>query len=230
MFADTNPNVKLCVYICPKNFYRQNLTSNRTCVSQCLANYFIDYINLICVSTCPNGSYAYVNGTCLTNCPGGFYADANLRICNTTCASGNFRDVVNNFCVVQCPPGYFGDITGGYICVKTCSVSTQYANPVTRLCVVKTSCTSPYIYADDFSRQCVTLCPQSQSTFGDSTANYCNTSCPWTAGAYYFRDPSTQTCVQTCPTNPSYFADNTTKSCVLTCPNTYYAVISTRTC
>lgn len=123
-FADTNPNVKLCVFICPPNFYRQNLTANHTCVSSCLTNYFIDYINLICVQTCPNGTYAYVNGSCLTNCPSGFYADDNLNICNTTCANGRFRDVKTRFCVSLCSAGYFGDITGGYICTKTCSVVT----------------------------------------------------------------------------------------------------------
>ena len=124
MFADTNPHVKMCVYICPDGFYRQNLTSNRTCVSTCLANYFIDYVNLLCVSTCPNGTYAYVDGTCVSFCPSSFYADENLHICNTTCAGGDFRDPTNNYCVVQCPPGYFGDITGGYICRTICSVST----------------------------------------------------------------------------------------------------------
>ena len=124
LFADTNPNVKKCVYICPANFYRQNITTNRTCVSACLPNYFIDYVNLICVATCPAGSYSYTNGTCLFGCPTGFYADGNLHICNTTCAGGRFRDPTSNYCVVQCPPGYFGDITGGYICVTTCSVTT----------------------------------------------------------------------------------------------------------
>lgn len=33
MFADTNPNIKMCVYVCPKGFYIQNITANRTCVS-----------------------------------------------------------------------------------------------------------------------------------------------------------------------------------------------------
>ena len=75
MFADTNPNVKLCVYICPAGYYQQNLINNHTCVSICLANYFIDYVNLLCVATCPNGSYAYTNGSCVKSCPTGFYAD-----------------------------------------------------------------------------------------------------------------------------------------------------------
>lgn len=124
LFADTNPNVKLCVYICPDGFYRQNITNNRTCVSSCLPNTYIDYINLICVSTCPAGTYAYLNGTCLKSCPTNFYGDSSLHTCDTVCTGGKFRDVVNNFCVVQCPPGYFGDITGGYICRTTCSVAT----------------------------------------------------------------------------------------------------------
>lgn len=230
LFADTNPNVKLCVYICPAGFYRQNITTNRTCVRECLANYFIDYTNLICVSTCPNGTYAYANGSCLTKCPNSFYADSNTNMCNSTCNGGKFRDPTNNFCVSQCSPGYFGDITGGYVCVKTCGTSTEYGDPVQRLCVVRTSCTAPYIYADDYSRQCVTQCPESQNTFGDATNNYCNTSCPWSASGYYFKDFSTQTCVLNCPSNPSTFADNSTKSCVVVCDNTHYSVVSSRTC
>lgn len=230
MFADTNPNVKMCVYICPSGYYRQNITNNRTCVNKCLANYFIDYVNLICVSTCPNGTYAYTDGSCRSYCPSGFYADADLHICNTTCDNNNFRDPVNNFCVAQCPPGYFGDVSGNYLCVKTCSISTEYGNPVTRLCVTKANCLSPYLYADDYSRQCVTQCPESQNTYGDTINHYCDTSCPWNATGFYFKDPSTQTCVLTCPSNPSTFGDNTTFTCVQTCPDTYFAVVSTRTC
>jgi proprotein convertase subtilisin/kexin type 5 len=124
MFANTDPNIKMCQYICPNGYYRQNISSNRTCVSSCLSNYYIDYVNLICVTTCPSGTYAYLNGSCLFACPSLFYGDSSLRICNTTCANGKYRDVTSNFCVTQCPPGYFGDSTGGYICTKTCSVST----------------------------------------------------------------------------------------------------------
>jgi hypothetical protein len=124
MFADTNPNVKLCVYICPYGYYRQNITNNRTCVNQCLPNYFIDYTNQLCVTTCPSGTFAYLNGSCLNRCPTGFYADPNSSMCNSTCNGGNFRDPTNSYCVAQCSPGYFGDVSGGYLCVKTCSVTT----------------------------------------------------------------------------------------------------------
>jgi len=124
MFANTNPNVKMCQYICPGGYFRQNMINNRTCVSGCLSNYYIDYVNLICVTTCPNGTYAYLNGSCLFACPNTFYADSTLHICNTVCAGGKFRDSTSNFCVSQCPPGYFGDITGGYICNKICSIVT----------------------------------------------------------------------------------------------------------
>lgn len=233
-YADTNPNVNLCVYMCPVGFYKQNLTNNHTCVSSCLTNYFIDYINLICVQNCPNGSYSYVNGSCLMACPSGFYANPILNLCNTTCANSTFRDPTTNFCVVVCPPGYFGDISGNYICVKTCSVSTEYGNPINQLCVVKSSCTAPFIYADDYSRQCVTLCPASQNTFGDATNNYCTLTCPWGPTLYQFRDPSTQTCVSNCPIDPSLYADNSTFNCVSSCPTVnsvaYYAVDATRTC
>jgi len=233
LFSDTNSNVKMCVYYCPTGYYRQNITGNRTCVTNCLPNYYIDYTNDICTQTCPNGTFSYLNGSCLSACPTPYYADNVLHICDTTCASGKFRDSTTNYCVVQCPPGYFGDITGGYICVKTCSVATQFGNPVSRLCVVASSCSSPYVYADNFTRQCVIQCPSSQNTYGDLGTNACVSNCPWVVGNYLWKDPSTQTCVATCPLNPTLFADNTTKSCVYTCPSSpsnYYAVYATRTC
>lgn len=220
----------MCVYICPAGFYRQNLTNNRTCVSSCLSNYFIDYVSLICVSTCPNGSYAYVNGSCLFNCPTSFYADDALHFCNTTCANGRYRDPTTSFCVSQCPPGYFGDKTTTYTCRLVCSTATEYGEPISRLCLTKANCAAPYIYADDYSRQCVTQCPQSQNTFGVNSTNFCDAACPWGPTLYHFRDPSTQTCVQKCPINPSLYADNTTFTCVQTCPPNYYAVDATRTC
>lgn len=229
-YADTNPNVKLCVYICPRNFYRQKIPTNNTCVSSCLTNYFIDYINLICVQTCPNGTYAYLNGSCLSACPGGFYADDNLNICNTTCANNRFRDGTKNFCVSMCPPGYFGDMSNLYTCRLNCSNTTEYADPVKRLCVPKENCTNPYIYADDFSRKCVTLCPISQSTYGDASVSYCALNCTWGPTSFTFRDPSTQTCVSRCPVNPSLYGDNTTFNCVPSCPSGYFAVDATRTC
>ena len=112
----------MCVYVCPDGYYIQNVTGNRTCVSSCLANNYIDYVKKMCVGTCPYGSFSYTNGTCLNNCPSGYYADENLNICNTTCAGGLFRDPTTLTCVTQCPPGYFRDLNNGdYLCRKTCS-------------------------------------------------------------------------------------------------------------
>ena len=104
---------------------------------------------------------------------------------------------------------------------------------MTRLCVNQSSCPSPYLYADNFSRQCVTNCPQSQNTFGDITTNACVSDCPWTTTTdyYTYRDPSTQNCVTQCPLNPSYYRYNVTPPrCISTCPFPYFAVESTRMC
>lgn len=38
LFADTNPNVKMCVYVCPIGYYAQT-TPSRTCVTTCTASY-----------------------------------------------------------------------------------------------------------------------------------------------------------------------------------------------
>lgn len=236
-YANTNPNVKLCVLVCPPNFYKQNMYLNHTCVSSCLTNFFIDYATLTCVAICPNGSYAHSTGECLTSCPNGLYADDDSHLCRSTCVNGTFRDDTSNFCVSKCPAGYFGDITGNgstinntYMCVKTCSNTSEYGDPVIQLCVVKTSCSSPYIYADDYSRHCVTLCPISRNTFGDQSNYSCLLNCTWGPTIFLYRDPSTQTCVATCPLNPSLYADITTQNCVPSCPVNYFAVDSNRTC
>ena len=126
LFADMNPNVKMCVYYCPKNYYIQNETNNWKCVSDCtgVANRFIDYISMKCVQNCPNGTFAYSNGTCLTKCPTNSYGDPFLNKCDSTCTGNYFTDPTTQMCVPVCPYGYFGDKTAGYHCYQTCSVAT----------------------------------------------------------------------------------------------------------
>lgn len=96
--------------------------------------------------------------------------------------------------------------------------------------MAKSNCPSPYIYADDFSRQCVTMCPASQNTWGDAGNNFCSSTCPWVAGNYLYKDPSTQKCVSTCPVNPSLYKDNGTQFCVSYCSSPNFAVDATREC
>lgn len=74
LFADTNPNVKKCVYVCPESFYIQNITGNRTCVSSCLATYFINYVTRMCVKNCSAGTFALNNGSCVSACPSPFFS------------------------------------------------------------------------------------------------------------------------------------------------------------
>lgn len=130
-------------------------------------------------------------------------------------------------CVPVCPYGYFGDISNLRTCTPTCSVLTEFGNPLNRLCVVQTSCPAPYLFADNYTRQCVTRCPESQNTFGDISTNACVADCPWntTSNYYTYRDPSTQSCVTACPSNPSYYRYNGTIAiCTSGCPAPYFAV------
>ena len=62
MYSDTNPNVKMCVYVCPDGYYIQHVANNWTCVTTCLANTYIDYVTSKCVGTCPHGSFSHTNG------------------------------------------------------------------------------------------------------------------------------------------------------------------------
>ena len=232
MFADTNANRRICVYVCPTGFYQQNESNAWLCVSGCISNRWIDYVSMACVATCPSGSYSFSNGSCVSKCSGSLYADPFTRNCSTSCSNSYFSDPSSSTCVSLCPPGYFGDITGGYKCTQTCSVATEFGNPLTRLCVTKANCPSPYIYADNHTRTCVSLCPSSQSYYADSLNLACVTNCPWNnpVNYYTYKDPSTQRCVTSCPSNPSYFRDTTTQTCVNSCPSPYFAVASTRLC
>lgn len=65
LFADTNPNVKLCVYVCPKGYYIQNITGSRECVLSCPATYYIDYVRRSCVQNCSEGTFSFNNGSCV---------------------------------------------------------------------------------------------------------------------------------------------------------------------
>lgn len=100
MYSDRNPNVKMCVFVCPNGYYIQHLANNWTCVTTCINNnYFIDYVNKKCVLTCPAGYYAYSNGSCLTACPSPLYANPFLRVCDSSCTHGYFSDPTTRFCV-----------------------------------------------------------------------------------------------------------------------------------
>jgi len=132
-------------------------------------------------------------------------------------------------CVVNCPPGYFADSSNSnYVCVTICTNTSQFGNPLTRICVPVSGCTAPYVYADSTSRQCVTQCPVTAGTYGNNGTWTCSSTC---SGSFPLKDPSTQTCVANCPSNPSLYADSTVSgSCVQVCPTIYYAVESSRTC
>ena len=58
LFADKNPNVKMCVYVCPDGYFIQNDTNAWECVSNCTPK-FADYIDKKCVTTCPDGTFAH---------------------------------------------------------------------------------------------------------------------------------------------------------------------------
>lgn len=120
------------------------------------------------------------------------------------CPIGSFADSTTYRCVTQCPPSYFADSTAAdYVCRLVCSNTSEYGHPLTRTCVAVAGCATPYIYADDTSRQCVTKCPLTASTYGDNSTFTCISAC---AGTYPLKDPSTQTCVANCPVNPSLYA------------------------
>lgn len=148
---------------------------------------------------------------------------------NADCPITTWADSTTYKCVTSCPPGYFADSTSTtYVCRTVCSNASEFGHPLTRTCVPVSGCTAPYVYADSTSRQCVTKCPVTASTYGHNTSWTCSGTC---TGAFPLKDPSTQTCVANCPSNPSLYADSLVSgSCVEVCPTIYYAVEASRTC
>ncbi len=63
-------------------------------------------------------------------------------------------------------------------------------------------------YADNYTKACVTVCP-------DTILNAMNVTL-WTRT---YADDSTKTCVVKCPVSPWTYAENTTLTCVFRCPN-----------
>jgi hypothetical protein len=162
------------------------------------------------------------------------YAYSHLHIkyfmpLNVACLSGTWADSTTYKCVTSCPPGYFADSTGSvYVCRTTCSNTSEFGHPLTRACVPVSGCAAPYVYADSTSRQCVTVCPVTASTYGNNGTWTCSGTC---TGSFPLKDPSTQTCVANCPSNPSLYADSAISgSCVTVCPTIYFAVEASRTC
>lgn len=85
MFADTNVNVKMCVYVCPLGYYAE-ATPSRKCVTTCTTG-FINDVTRECVSICPPGTFSETSpvAKCVTKCSGGLYAyNSSTPFC-TTC-------------------------------------------------------------------------------------------------------------------------------------------------
>ena len=62
LFADTDSNVKMCVYVCPEGFYIKNITNAWECVSECgTSSMYIDYVDKKCVTDCPDGTFAHTS-------------------------------------------------------------------------------------------------------------------------------------------------------------------------
>lgn len=105
-------------------------------------------------------------------------------------------------CVQTCPvvPDYFGEDLndGNRKCVPTCTLSSKYADPLTRTCVSLCNVTAGY-YGYQLDKRCYLTCPLG------------------------YGNPTTSKCTAICPESPiRMFADNSTMTCVYKCPNQTY--------
>ena len=95
------------------------------------------------------------------------------------------------------------------------------------------------LYADDFSKSCVEICPN--GTTASNHSYKCQTFCDY--GEYMlkkvclsscpnnlFADNLTRACVSNCPYDPLTFADPILNRCVLTCNTSEYAYLGNLTC
>ena len=81
-------------------------------------------------------------------------------------------------CVPVCPvvPDYYGEDLndGNKKCVGTCTLSYQYADPLTRTCVTHCNSAEGY-FGNATSQRCYLKCP---SGYGDPTSTNCVSVCP----------------------------------------------------
>ena len=83
-------------------------------------------------------------------------------------------------------------------------------------------------WGDSIAWQCVTTCP-SDTYYASVTVPLCVTKCP----SNYYAYPIDRKCYAggSCPTTPvAYFADDTTSTCVTTCPSGYFKDTATGRC
>ncbi len=101
-----------------------------------------------------------------------------------------------------------------------------YANNYTRTCVTPLLCSFGF-YADNSTWKCVPYCPT--GSYAHPVSKICQSQCD----ASYFRDAGINACVQVCNTIGTYADVSSTRTCVLTCNITGltpWADESTRTC
>lgn len=212
-----------CADGCASCFDSTN-TSCYSCKQFSSTNYYLEYGEFNCLTTCPDGQYANASSfrclLCSANCLTCVNSSSNCLTCGFSSIGVNLY-LSGNKCVATCPQGQWGNSTN-YTC-----------DDCTGGCL---ACTGPSL------SEC-TLCGNySNSTYYKHiSATICNTTCPdgqfISASIPHFCQLCSSICV-TC----SEVADNCTSStcaanyfyldneCLNVCPNNYYPDRSTREC
>lgn len=81
------------------------------------------------------------------------------------------RIFVNKSCLCNTATGYYEQ---GTVCQTSCT-SGYYRDPMTAKCVIPTSCTAPFRFADPTTGNCVSDCPTSY--YAQNSTKICVTNC-----------------------------------------------------
>lgn len=125
----------------------------------------------LCVASCPPPNRFANSGSCIEICPSPKYGDIVTWACTTTCTSPNWGiENYNRKCVAVCPNNTWARTSDRKCVNTTLQCGPLYADNYTRFCVTALNC--PYgTYANPDTYSCVTYCPSGR--YGHPTTRVC---------------------------------------------------------
>lgn len=121
-------------------------------------------------------------------------------------------------CVSVCPDATWGEPTSRTCVLDPSDCGTNmFANNYSRTCVTAGNC--PFgTFADNVTNACVIKCPS--GSYGHPITKYCVALCGPYSGTNYFRDDGNNLCITACQTQDKYADIGSNYLCVTNCNTT----------
>lgn len=214
---------KNCADGCESCFGAAN-TSCYSCKKVGSTNYYLEYGEFNCLTTCLAGQYA--NSTsfkcllCSANCATCSSSSTNCSTCGFSSVGMNLY-LSNNKCVASCPQGQWGN-SSDYKCTNCADECLACFGPSISNCTLCGNASTKTYYKHIGDTVCNTTCPDGQFISG-SIPNFCQ---PCSSICVTCEATAENCTSSTCAAN-FFFLSN---ECLSECPNGYYADRSARQC